>query len=320
MATDKRTLLNNIKSELIAQTWTGSSNVVFASNCVVITTYAEVDVVLAALRTPFAIVIPGEFPSDPESGEEPDFLIGTVTIRFGVIIPGETLGENPIMGANRPDSTKSEGAGLTQIEQEVFNAIGRLNTNDGIDIQFRQMGQSEAKIYGDRYIAFQDIRFEAVCTTVDSATEQSLLSTVIQDADQSDATGTLADITDLLFSVTSGTTYAFRFYVIYQSTLTNTGLKVALTFPAVTTFAAEAHIPTSTSGTAAETQGAITQSGDSVQATATPAATTNYVATVEGIITPSASGTLQCQFAAESGATGTITVKAGSSGILQTIV
>lgn len=318
---NKRDLISAIQTKLLAQTWTGSANVVFPSNSVIVTTFAEVDAVLSYCRVPFAIIIVGDAQSDPQWGEEPDFMKVQVTIRIGVAIPGEALGENPLMGANRPDSTKSEGAGLYEIEEEVYNAVGKLNTQDSITIQFKQTGGAAAVVTeGRQYIAVQDIRFEAVCTTVDTATQQSLLSTEIQSADQSDATGTLANITDLAFSVTSGTTYAFRFYVIYQSTLTNTGLKVGLTFPASTLFAAEAHIPTSTSGTGGETQGAITQSGDSVQATTTPAATTNYVATVEGIIIPSSSGTLQCQFAAESGAAGTITVKAGSSGILQTLV
>lgn len=166
MATDKRTLLNSTKTLLLAQTWTGSSNKVFGGGSVIITTYAELDAVLQYAQTPFAIIIPGDFPSDPEYGEEPDFLIGTVTVRIGNIVKGETLGENPLMGANRPSSTKSEGAGLYQIEQEVYNALGRLNTNDSVNIQFRQMGEAEAKLFGDRYIAYEDIRFEAVCTAV----------------------------------------------------------------------------------------------------------------------------------------------------------
>lgn len=167
MATDKRTLLNNIKTELLAQTWTGGSNKVFGGGSIIITTYAELDAVLAYAQCPFAIIMPGEFPSDPEYGEEPDFLIGQVTVRIGTILPGETLGENPLMGANRPDSTKSEGAGLYQIEQEVYNALGRLNTNDGINIQFRQTGEAQATLLPDkRYIAFEDMKFEAVCTAV----------------------------------------------------------------------------------------------------------------------------------------------------------
>lgn len=321
MATDKRTLLQNIKTELLNQTWTGSSNKVFGASggSVVITTYTELDAVMAYCQSPFAIIIPGDFPSDPEAGEEPDFLIGEVTVRIGCIIQGETLGENPLMGANRADTTKSEGAGLYQIEQEVYNALGRLNTNDGIDIQFRQTSEVQATVDASkRYIAFEDMKFEAVCTTVDSSTEQSLISTVVQAADQTDATATLTNITNLTFAVTAGTTYYFRFLLIFRSSLTTVGLQTSVTFPSATVFAATARIPVSVAGANSEFQGSITTSGEAVIGTGVIASVTAFVAVIDGMITPSASGNLQCQFGSETVA-GTVTLVAGSSGLLQTI-
>lgn len=163
----KYSLISQIKTLLLAQTWTGGSNVVFPSNSVIITTYAEVDTVMQYARTPFALVIVQDQQSDPEFGEEPDLLSVQVAIRIGVIIPGETLGEHPLMGAGRADATKSEGAGLYQIEQEVFNAIGKLNDLENITIQFRQTAGAAAIPSADkRYIAVQDIRFEMLCTAV----------------------------------------------------------------------------------------------------------------------------------------------------------
>jgi hypothetical protein len=58
-------------------------------------------------------------------------------------------------------------------------------------------------------------------------------------------------------------------------------------------------------------QGPITATGGQVVFTALPAATTEYLVTIEGIITSNGSaGTVNFQYASET--TGTITVQAGS--------
>lgn len=164
---NKRDMISAIKTELQAQTWTGGSNKVFGGGSVIVTTYTELRTVLAFCQSPFALIIAGDGQCDPQFGEEPELLVLPVTIMVGTVTPGETLGQNPIMGANRPDSTKSEGAGLYQIEQEVYNAIGKLNALESITIQFRQVGQAGAIVTEDKkYIAYEDLRFEAVCTVV----------------------------------------------------------------------------------------------------------------------------------------------------------
>lgn len=163
---NRATLATAIKTQLIAQTWTGSSNVVFPSGGVVISRAVDAKWALSGgMPWPLAQIMLGDFKSDPEYGEEPDFLIGPVIVRLYQIAPGDTMGEAPIMGANRSDATMSEGAGLYQIEQEVYNAIGKLNSPT-IIIQFRQMGASGGEILDNRYIAFEEIEFEAVCTAV----------------------------------------------------------------------------------------------------------------------------------------------------------
>ena len=127
---------------------------------------------------------------------------------------------------------------------------------------------------------------------------------------------TLADVTGLVFPVRSGVRYAFEFILIYQqASTTTTGLKIGLTFPAVTVFSANAIIPGVTiDGTANIYAGAITTSGDSVAGSGVEAAGTNYEAYCRGSILPSANGNLQLQWAAEVGSAGAITPKNGSSG------
>ena len=161
----KTGLLSSIKTKLLAQNWTGSSNPVFGNTSVVITKWISIEEALRVLRTPFALIIPEAGRSDPQFQEEPDLIIFPVNIRIVATVPGDTLGENPLLGANRQTNT-SQGAGLYQIEQEVYNAIGKLNTQDSLTIQFRRTGDSGAVIYNNTYIAYEDHVFEAIATVV----------------------------------------------------------------------------------------------------------------------------------------------------------
>lgn len=131
-------------------------------------------------------------------------------------------------------------------------------------------------------------------------------------------TTVLANVTALAFSVVSGTTYMFAFNILFKSQVTTTGLKLGLTFPAVTTVGCMVRIPVAADGTAGELQGQITSSGDSVIGTGVEATGTTYMAEMKGVIRPSANGTLQVQYASEISATG-VTVLAQSVGILVTV-
>jgi hypothetical protein len=108
----------------------------------------------------------------------------------------------------------------------------------------------------------------------------------------------------------TGSTYIFSFDVLFQSATITTGLKLGLTFPAAEVVSARVDIPVAADGTGADFTGWITSSGDSVVGTAVQAATTTYLARMEGTIRTSAPGTLQVQYAAEvSTAVGVIIVR-----------
>lgn len=136
-------------------------------------------------------------------------------------------------------------------------------------------------------------------------------------ADEAGKTDATLANTGLSFELVSGDYHHFKFVVVWRSTSTTVGLKLGLTFPAATVFAAKAmhHGQTTDGATTEPWSGNITTSGDSVVSTAAVAANTNYVAVIEGVIVPSADGTLMVQYAAET--TGaTVTMKQGSCGIL----
>lgn len=125
-------------------------------------------------------------------------------------------------------------------------------------------------------------------------------------------------MTSLSFAVTSGVYYHFRFVLLVRSDTATVGIRTTVTIPAITRFGATAKTMFAADGAGGGWQGAITASGDAVIPTAVPAINTDYLLTVEGLILPSANGTLQLQAATETGTT-VVTVRQGSMGFLTTV-
>lgn len=133
--------------------------------------------------------------------------------------------------------------------------------------------------------------------------------------DQALTSATPTNVTDLSFAVSAGVAYYFRFAVIFRSPTATVGIQLGLTFPAATVFSARACIPIAADGAGCEIQGALTSSGDMVIGTAVPVINTDYTAIVDGVIVPTANGTLQLRAATETGV-GPVTVRQGSCGLL----
>src|SRR3990167_3138910 len=164
-------MFDALKDEIIAQTWTGSSNVVFPTGSVAITVNADLATLgaIKAQRMPWCLLQPLESTTDPDWDENPNVVQMELLCRIMVSVPGDAVGENPLMGANKTGgSTKSEGRGLFEIEQELFNAIGKVNALEGVILQCRQKGAAQTALYdgGSVYVAFRDFRFEAMGTLV----------------------------------------------------------------------------------------------------------------------------------------------------------
>ncbi len=118
---------------------------------------------------------------------------------------------------------------------------------------------------------------------------------------------TIADVTGLSFPVTAGETYWYEFTIAYTSAATTTGSRWAISGPALTLL----------SGRSEYTLTATTTTVNSATAYDIPAAsnatslTAGNVATIWGVVTPSASGTVIARFASEV-LSSAITAKAGS--------
>jgi hypothetical protein len=134
-------------------------------------------------------------------------------------------------------------------------------------------------------------------------------------SDETFTSSTPSNVASLSFTVKSGVYYKFEFGIIRQSDNILTGARFAITTPTFTRYAATARDMIAADGASAEFQATLNSSGDAMVGPSVQAANADAFSKIEGIIVPSADGTLQLQ-AGREGASDTITVRQGSYGIL----
>lgn len=120
---------------------------------------------------------------------------------------------------------------------------------------------------------------------------------------------TIADVTGLSFAVVAGSTYWFRFLIMYTAAATTTGSRWSINGPAITDLRYKSEYSlTTTSRTINE---GLSAYDNPAASSASSAATTSNIAWIEGFITPSADGTVIARFASEVSSSA-IVAKAGS--------
>lgn len=140
------------------------------------------------------------------------------------------------------------------------------------------------------------------------AGSNSAVDNVILGADVvNSADNTLADVTGLSFPVVSGETYWFEFVIPYSAAATTTGSRWTINAPTTTLLNYKSTYPLDeTTGTM--NHESVKEKPDAANASSLAA---GNVATIQGIITPSADGTVIARFASEVNASA-ITAKAGA--------
>lgn len=137
-------------------------------------------------------------------------------------------------------------------------------------------------------------------------------SRVILSADvtNSNATAnTMGDVTGLSFAVTNGLRYTFRFLIPYTAALSTCGSRWSIQGPTTTFLAYRSQYPNTSS---AETLNPSLVAYDTpASANANSPSTAGNIAIIEGMITPSADGTVIARFASELASTA-IVAKAGA--------
>jgi hypothetical protein len=154
--------------------------------------------------------------------------------------------------------------------------------------------------------------------TVGSAAVNALnLGVLASDVTNNNAVANaIADITGLSFAVVAGETYWFRFVIHYTAAATTTGARFAVNGPAFSFLGLTSSTPLVNTAQSTDSISTTNASAYDVPATAnasSPTATAGQtqVAIIEGVIRPSASGTLIARFASEV-ASSAIVAKAGS--------
>ena len=197
----------------------------------------------------------------------------------------------------------------------IPNATNAVNFSGAVagDVSGTQSALSVDKIKGVAVSAVAPVAGQAlVFNGTNWAPATGFPSFAKSAADQTFSLITMADVTSLSFPVVAGKLYRYKFSVLFTSAATTTGIRLGLTYPAVTTASAVANIPIGADGTASIYSGVINSSGDNVVATASPAISPAvFIATVEGVILPSAAGVVQLQSASEVAASN-IVIKSGS--------
>lgn len=107
---------------------------------------------------------------------------------------------------------------------------------------------------------------------------------------------TITDVTGLSFNVLSGVKYKFKFYITYTSAATTTGSRWCINGPTTSVLFYQSNYPSST--TARSFNNSLTTYN--VPSTSSAGSGTNSnIAIIEGVITPSANGTVIARFASE---------------------
>ncbi|NBX58460.1 MAG: hypothetical protein EBT64_08295, partial [Gammaproteobacteria bacterium] len=127
-------------------------------------------------------------------------------------------------------------------------------------------------------------------------------------SDTANSTTSFADVTGLTFAVTSGETYVFEAWIVYETAATTTGSKWAVNGPASPTLLSYS-VETPTAATTSRIDFASTYDGTG------PSTQTSGIgqclAKIEGVVKVSASGTFALRFGSEV-ASSAVTAKAGS--------
>lgn len=141
-----------------------------------------------------------------------------------------------------------------------------------------------------------------------SGSNYRTLVTLGSDVINNNATAnTLADVTGLSFAVTAGVTYRFYALIPYTSAATTTGSRWTINAPTTTLLNYNSRYTVT-----ATTQTTNFASAAGIPAASNASSLANSIAIIEGIIKPSASGTVIIRFASEI-ASSAITAKAGAT-------
>lgn len=228
--------------------------------------------------------------------------ISTVTV---VASPGASTSRNVkcLIVANI-STTTTQNIGIFLTDGTVNVELASVTLGAGESIQYSEGSGFTVLDSLGRIKSTQDF---SVVAAVNALNVVALTS----DVTNNNATAnTIADVTGLSFSVTSGQSYWFRASIQYTAAATTTGSRWSINGPASPTFLSYKSEYSLTTTTNTVNEG-VSAYDSPAAANATSAATGANTAIIEGVIKPSANGTVIMRFASEV-SNSAIVAKAGS--------
>lgn len=150
-----------IKSILKSLRWGGSGDNVFGRDSVKVTVAAAQEYV-DQLNLPAAFIWPGGGTAD---AERPDLFERTIWVRVIVSIPGDQVGERPLLGGGRISATGHGGRGLLEIETALLGAIEQLDASQQFRIGAQYVSPTQAQADETGYHCWADYGFKATLTS-----------------------------------------------------------------------------------------------------------------------------------------------------------
>ncbi len=245
---------------------------------------------------------PGNYLTDPASnGIVARTALNTTTSRT---ITG-TANRITLTNGNGVSGNPTIDISSSYVGQSSITTLGTVTTGTWngttIGIASGGTGQTTANAALNALLPSQSGNSGEVLTTDGTNTswnETEKTTLLTSDVTNNNATAnTIADVTGLSFNVTSGNTYKFRFVIAYTAAATTTGSRWSVNGPASTFLYYHSNYSLTTTSTT-ENEGLSTYNVPAAS-NATSAATGSNIAIIEGIIKPSANGTVIARFASE---------------------
>lgn len=134
---------------------------------------------------------------------------------------------------------------------------------------------------------------------VQGATGVTNVATAKNSANTTNSTVTPVDCTGLAVTLTTGRRYTVQAHILFQTAATTTGIGFNFTGPAMTSCGWRARIQQAAAGTDQTFESTATALATQLVSASVIAANTTYLATIEGVFAPSATGALQLQVRSE---------------------
>lgn len=157
-----------LQTLLRAAKWDDDATPVFRDTSVIVTTGPVQDVAFLQV-SPLCFIVPGDAQADPEHRDEPGLHQQRIVVSIAVVIPGDRLGEKPLLGGNRVGgANSSKNRGLFEIEERVHQEVGLLAASSGVRIVFSSAGAGAGTALPDSYVVQRELYFTAWLSTARS--------------------------------------------------------------------------------------------------------------------------------------------------------